>query len=548
MASLDELGAALINADKAGDANGARLLAGEIQRMRAAESPAPAKIGVEGLPEAVKAVAGDFHPATQMAVGAKSAWDLAAMRLKQLVGGTLTPQQETETRANRALLEGSPMALLGNIATNMAATAPMIGASYGGVSSLASKGLPSYLQFLAPSAGAAAVGALTPALTQPVLQGESTLRNAGQGALAGVLADAALRGTSRLVQPITQSPAVQKLLNYDVIPTPGSAAGGMMKTVEDKLQSLPFVGDLIKGRQVGAREELNRAALGLGTPPGQSIAAVGREGIEQGKDAFASAYGKVYQGSNIGIDKQLLQDLAAAKNAPIVPMSSDEIKKFDQIVQREILDRLPGQSTLPTTEAKTTIEANLGKAVAKSEGPLQDALKAARDSFRSAMGRSVGPQAAAEVKAVDKAYSAFADVKKAAKIAEGNEGVFTPRQLQRVAKPGELKNLANAAQQVLPSVIPNSGTTDRALLNWLLLSGGAMGANQASGMLPGREGQPFMNPAFLAALAISPALYSRAGARYMTGDLIPGQPALAAAIRQASPYAAQGGALYAPYR
>src|SRR3954465_12132539 len=42
MATADELGAALINADKAGDTDAARLLAGEIQKMRAAPPQAPA--------------------------------------------------------------------------------------------------------------------------------------------------------------------------------------------------------------------------------------------------------------------------------------------------------------------------------------------------------------------------------------------------------------------------------------------------------------------------------------------------------------------------
>lgn len=503
----------------------------------------PLKIGAEGLPDAVKAVWGDFNPLSQAAVGAKAMLlDEPAMRLKQLLGGALTPDQVNEVRANRALLQDSPMALMGGIGATIGATGAPVGAAYSGLANTAARVLPSWAKFLAPSVGAAGVGGATAVTMQPVLEGESAARNFALGAGAGVAVDAATRGLSRLVQPVTQSPAVRKLLDYEIVPSPGNASGGVLKGIEDKLQSLPFVGDLIKNRNVASRDELNKAALGLGTPTGQTINSVGKEGVEQGKDAFNRAYGGVYANNQIGMDRVLAQDLRAAKNAPTIPMSSSETSQFDQIIKREVFDRLrSGQ--VPTDEAKQVIEANLGKAVSKAEGPLQDALKAARDSFRAAMGRSVGPAGAAELKGIDKAYSNFADIKKASLAAEGNGGVFTPRQLQRAAKPGELKSLADAAQSVLPPSIPNSGTTDRALLNWLMLSGGAMGANQYGGSAVGHEG-PIVNPAYLAALAVAPALFSRAGSQYMVGDLIPGQPALAEALRQLSPYGAQAGALY----
>lgn len=516
------------------------------------------KIGAEGLGDAMQEVGRYTHPLGQLLGGgigfglddlstrAGQLWAYANRGGMNAAAPELTPQQATDLQAHRSLYQDSPMALLGNIGTGMLLTGPLAGAGYAAGKTAASVALPQALQFLAPTAGAAGVGAGTAALTQPTLPGESTVQNAAHGGIAGALADTVLRGGSRLVQPITQSPAVQKLLNYDIVPTLGSAAGGVMKSVEDKLSSLPFVGEIIKNRQIGARNELNAASLKLGTPPGQEVTAIGREGIEQGKDAFGRAYGEVYKGSQIGLDKVLKQDLDAAKNSTTIPLSGEEVSQFDKIVKREVFDRL-SMGPVPTDDAKKVIEANLGKAASKAEGPLQDALKEAKNAFRSAMGRSVGPDGAQELKAIDKAYSNFADVKKAAQAAEGGGGVATPRQLQRAAKPGELKSLANAAQETLPPSIPNSGSTDRALMNWLLLSGGAMGANEAGGRAMGHEG-PVINHSLLAAMLLSPALYSRAGSRYMLGDLIPGQPALSQAMQQTAPYAAQAGALYAPYR
>jgi hypothetical protein len=510
----------------------------------------PIKLGAEALPDTVAAYAGDYHPATQLLAGVGGALGDISTRLGQFWaygnrGGPdvptpdLTQQQKTDLEANQALYKASPMAMLGNIGTKLGLTAPAAGPLYGAATNMASKILPSWLQFAAPAAGGAAVGAGVPVVTEPDA-------NLTQGAVGGAVADAATRGAARIIQPITQSPAVQALLQKNIVPTIGSAAGGIAKGIEDKLTSIPFVGDLIKRRQIGAREELNSAQLKLGTPPGENATAIGNEGVSQVKDAFGRAYGKVYDGNEIGMTKRLQQDLDAAKNSTTIPLNDEEVRTFDKIIKRDITDRL-ATGPVPTNDAKAVIEGALGKAAFEAKGPLQDALKRAKTAFRDAMGQSVGPDGAAELKAIDKAYSNFADVKKAVKQAEGASGVATPRQFQRNAKPGEVKDLANAAQQVLPPSIPNSGTTDRALLNWLLLSGGAMGANQATGSIPGREG-PMINPQYLTALAIAPLLYSRGGSRYMMGDLIPGQPALSSAMRQMAPYSAGAGALYAPYQ
>ena len=92
----------------------------ETPRYELVDTP-PAKIGREGLGEAVQAVAGDFNPLTQMAVGAKATWDDAALKMKQAAGVKLTPEDENVIAANRALRSGSNPALAGTMMTAIGA-------------------------------------------------------------------------------------------------------------------------------------------------------------------------------------------------------------------------------------------------------------------------------------------------------------------------------------------------------------------------------------------------------------------------------------------
>lgn len=490
--------------------------------------PEPAKIGVEGLPDAVKAVAGNFNPLTQAAVGAKGMWDNAAMKLKQAWGGKLTPEEETYVRANRALFESSMPALAGGAVASLGAL-PVAGPASAFVASRLGAALPRLSQWVLP---AATTGMVANTVTSPTLPGDRG-NAADEGAVGGVVGEGLMRGGSRVVQPILHSPAVSNLLKQGVVPTPGSAIGGLARDVEDKFTSVPLVGNLINNARTRSLEDMSRAAFKQATPPGQSIPEVGKEGVQLGKQAFDRAYGGVYGTSRIGLSYDLLQGIGAAKQGTTIPLSADEATKFDAIIKREVLDRL-SDGPVMTADAKVVIEKNLREAAFKAgNSPLGDALKGALRSFRDAMGRSVGPGGQKQLQDIDRAYSAFSDVKKAVDRADANAGLFTPHQLQMTSKSGSsLERLADDAQQVLPSKVPNSGTVDRGLSSLLYL-GGTTGA-----------AAPIFGVPYWSALAAAPLLYSRPGTRYLLGDLLPGQGILAEGIRGAAPYgAAAGGVL-----
>jgi hypothetical protein len=70
MADIQSLETALVNADKAGDVEAAKTLATELRRQRGVETQAqsapPAKIGAEGLGDAIKQVSEEFFQAREV--------------------------------------------------------------------------------------------------------------------------------------------------------------------------------------------------------------------------------------------------------------------------------------------------------------------------------------------------------------------------------------------------------------------------------------------------------------------------------------------------
>jgi hypothetical protein len=504
-------------------------------------APTPLKIGVEGLPDAVKAVAGDFHPLTQAAVGGKALWDMAAMKLKQGLGLNLSPEEQTTIAANRALLENSTPALAGAMATGVGAGA--LAAPFAGFA--AARFAPALPGMLQPAVPAAVTGMVLNAATNPTLPGESGDKAINQGGLAAVAADTLLRGGARVVQPITQSPAVQNLLQRNVVPTIGQSAGGMANRIEEKLSSVPVVGDIISSARNRARNELGVAGINEGLPADLRVNQPGNAGVEQAKTNLSDAYKNLYGNTRIGADAQLTQDLNAAVNKPTIPLSDDYRKVYDKIVKSEITDRLTPGATFPTGEVKAQIEASLGKKI-RDLGPmpsgqdlaLKQSLEEARNAVRDLANRGAGVDQSRRA-ALDRGWANMKDMKTAAGWSEANGGIPTPLQIINAAKEGTpLEQLGRSAQEVLGNKVPNSGTTDRLLMSLLLGAGGAAASHEQVPYLSS------IDPKFWLALGASPLLYSRAGSRYMAGDLIPGQPALADALRQMAPYAARAGALY----
>ena len=542
MADLRQLETALINADKAGDTAAAKIFAAEIMKMRSPQEPF--KVGAEALPGFIKEEAKSRSVPTQMLAGAGTALDNAAMRLKQLVTG-LAPEDEARVEANRGLTStgaGLTGAVAGNIGLLAAPGANLQMAA----TNLAARFLPA---LIAPTVGAGVTGGAIAGATNPVLTGESEFANMGLGFLGGALGDVAARGLARVAQPLTRSSEVNKLVREGVIPSPGQAAGSnsFLGRVEQKLQSLPLVGDIIKRGRERATEEFNLAAISRALPKDDKgvVTKAGRAAIDKADEVLGSAYDKVYSGITVKPDRQFLQEVVSIKKNPDLSLPKELQGRFDEIIRNQVLSRVKGgeikgllaqriDSQLGTLARRYTSDLDADKRV------LGLAFREAQKSFKGLVERSAGPEVADTIKGLNSNYANLLRVERAAASQGAKDGVFSANQLSSAVKALDkssnknafargsavMQDLSDAAKNVLGDTVPNSGTTDRLLMG---LAAGGIGANEYFG-----------GPEYLSMLAAAPLLYSRAGSRYLLGDYA-GQQAVAEALRKTAPYASQLG-------
>jgi hypothetical protein len=389
-------------------------------------------------------------------------------------------QEEAAYQARRAA-EGETGLDASRIAGNIVGTAPL--AALAPVS--AGAGLATR------TAQAAGQGALVGA-AQPVVNGgdnllEDKAKQAGIGAVtAGILTPVAA-GFSRMLSP-KGSAEVQKLLDEGITPTPGQVLGGGFARAEEKLTSVPLLGDAIKAGQRRAINQFNQAAYRRALDPiGAGTAEVGRQGIGEVRKQLNRAYDEILPKIQFKPDAQFVTEISTlermAQNMP--PAQAD---RFAKIIAEKVQSRMTPQGnmtgeTLKGVESELTRLAKGYKTDASFDNrELGDALGEVLASVRRATVR-VNPQYGKDLQAINLGWANYARLRRAASGVGAEGGIFTPAQLQSAVKAESSKgsksafsegsalmqDLSEAGKNVLSSKVPNSGTADR------LLSAGAAG-------------------------------------------------------------------------
>ncbi len=392
--------------------------------------------------------------------------------------------------------------IAGNIANPINRLVPMAGAA----------------STLGVAGRAAAQGAISGAMT-PVTDTEnfagSKADQIGIGALAGagggVVAQKGMNALSRLVSPrASTNPNVSLLTSEGVEPTIGQTLGGRWNAAEEKLQSLPIVGDMIARRRGEALRQFNTAAINRAAGKvGEAVEGSGQSAIKEAGNLISDAYerGKAALG-HFQIDSQGANELSTLQSmAANLPQKEQGVfNRLWETVQGEIS---PNGSILP--EAFKRIDSKLGQEGArfsKSSDAYQQQLGDAITEFQRVMtenAKRANPDAARMLNDADAAWANLVRIEAAGKAAKNAEGVFTPAQLNSAIQQADssvrgravargnalMQDLGNAGQQVLGNKIPDSGTAGR-----LALGSGAV----ASG---------FINPAIPLGLVGGAAMYSR---------------------------------------
>ena len=380
------------------------------------------------------------------------------------------------------------------------------------------------------------------AAAQPVKGGEDAAfweekaRQAATGAAIGAGTSAVLGGVSRMVQPKT-SPEVTQLYERGVRPTIGQTLGGAANAMEQKAESIPILGEGITAARRRAVEEFNRAAyddvlnqIGLNLPKNVHV---GRKALSYTTKQVSQAYRQIVPHMASKVDKPFADDLtnlvALSKD-----MAPDKAKQFSGILSRQVLRKISQNGTI-TGETMKEIDSALGQIARNYKGSpdpdqrlLGDAVREAQNVLFKLVKRS-NPEAASVLDRVDAAYARLARLQDAAGRVGSKEGVFSPSALNSAVRAGDkslrhgqfargdalMQDFATAGEKVLGPNVPDSGTAGRAMLAWLMATGGA-GA---------------VNPYTAIPAAAAGAAYTPAGQR-LAAALLARRPPFAAPIRR----------------
>lgn len=444
----------------------------------------PVKIGQDAFADTLRGELQNADWLTRNIAGAGSAVVNAWEGLKGLAGQT----DERQVAAQNIIADEAP---IGNIAGNVAMLAPTMA-----------------IPGAATARGASLVGGATGAALTP-----GDLAERAKAAAFGAGGGAVGAGLSRLgARYGAQAPAneaqTELLRREGVALTPGQQAGGVVKALEDKATSVPFLGDVIQQARRRGVEDFNRAAIERATLPGMSVEGVGQGAIQDLRQGLGQAYDELLPKLNFKPDEQFVSDLQRLREmADLLPkkagMHGKEINQFEQILDRQLIKRMTPQGNM-SGETLKTAESEIGRLAAGYKADpsfdnrqLGDALSELQNVIRQNLTRT-NPQYADELSAINNAYANFKRVQRAGAAIGSQEGVFTPAQLRNAVKAmdkskdkrafsegtARLQDLADAGQTVLPSKVPDSGTPGRLMSNVFSLSGLLSSAGGAAAALP----------------------------------------------------------------
>ena len=324
------------------------------------------------------------------------------------------------------------------------------------------------------------------------------------------------------------SPQAQKLIDEGVFITPGQAMSGpqagtlarLFRGTEDKITSIPFVGDVVTNAQQRSMRSFNTNRINDAlSAVGGKVKNGGLEGLDEAHEIISNSYDAVLphiQMDTLGATTAISDALATAKAHPLFDVA--HANKLETWIDRRLEPLIASGAPIDGKTFKA-LDAEMGELARKFRAsgignePLGDAFATLRDEWRQ---KVIGttPQARQTLENANRAYAKLLPLEDAG--AKSAQGFFTPKQLADSLRRMGMQpdELAQAGRQVLPNTIPDSGTAGRAALaTWLQPSTLGAGTAAAAGLAG------FTGPAIAAAgLA---GLYTKPGLRMATQGMHP---------------------------
>ena len=317
-------------------------------------------------------------------------------------------------------------------------------------------------------------------------EGDSTLSDALKSASVGAVASPVIGRTVQKILNPKVSPDAKILMDEGVKLTAGQKLGG--SRLENALTSFPvFGGGLRKSYEQGI-DSFNRATINKALKPINKKLPddvdTGTSAIVYLDDQIGTAYKATVPNANIRIDEDFMIGLA---NLEELMSTTTRLEPFKKYINNNVL-KIIKDGNISGDDYKQ-LYSNLGKEIKKFKFGEPDvmtqreALVGLRDLITDNL-KKQNPEIAKELSKIDSSYNLAKRIIDASAKAK-EDGIFRPNQLldsikkqdfskdkRRFAR-GEasgLQDFAKSAQRILPSKVPDSGTTER-LANVALAGG-----------------------------------------------------------------------------
>lgn len=371
----------------------------------------------------------------------------------------------------------------GDIAGGIAATAPVGALARGGA-------------LVGGALSGAAGAAAQPVAPDATDYWSQKAQQVGAGAATGGALGGAVGGLSSLIGGANVSPAARDLMARGVPLTPGQILGGGANRLEQQLTSTPFIGSSIADARNRGIAAFNRSVYNDALDPlGVTVPAnvpTGGAAVDHVRQTIGQAYDAIEPQALFNYDGQFHRDLTGIRNDMLAQGAPQSVMdQFDNIVRGNItgkMDPQTGEMTGPqwghTRSQLNTIVRNntLGQPTA-DQSALANGVSQLGDAVNSNVMRNSPAGLQDQLTAANQAYARYKTLEKAAGYtgARNSGNVFTPAQYSaavgarstaaaKSSNTGLNADLAQNAQQVLGTTVPDSGTAGRGWLTSLLLA------------------------------------------------------------------------------
>ena len=320
------------------------------------------------------------------------------------------------------------------------------------------------------------------------------------GGLAGGVGGTALHAGGQTLTNQLNRAGMGVLKDAGVQPTVGQALGGAADAMEQKLTSVPLLGDTISHARRRAAGELREAAFReAGDAVGEVVEETGAAGIQRLQDLSGQAYDDL---TKFLPEMEVTTDFAGSfdniiKEAGEAAYDTPSLKAGKKFIDDYIKPKV-GSGKLMPDEIKE-LDGMLKQRISKAKS--EDAKEIFGDIRKQLMGEAAdqSPEFAEQLGKANELYAKKSILEKATQ--SGDE--FTPKQLDNAVKAndkaygggrnatnytagrGPLRELSKAGREVLGDTVPDSGSAGRVLAGMGALGGGGAVSGTLAPILAG---------------------------------------------------------------